>query len=136
MGFIVKFIMSKCYYWLSVVQKHYLPISTFILSAILILSLTPADKLPEVAGSDKTHHLIAYVTLAFPVALARPKKWLFVILFYFCVSGCVELIQPFVNRYGEWLDLLANGSGLCIGVFIATISRKLLDCYGVDNANA
>ncbi len=128
---LMEFIVKKIDYLLSFVQKYYLPISTFILSAILILSLTPADKLPEVAGSDKTHHLIAYIALAFPVALARPKKWLFVILFYFCVSGCIELIQPFVNRYGEWLDLLANGSGLCIGVFIATISRKFFDNYRV-----
>lgn len=130
------FIVNKCYYWLSVVQKHYLPISLCILSAILILSLSPADKLPEVAGSDKTHHLIAYMALAFPVALARPKNWLFVILFYFGISGMIELIQPFVNRSGEWLDLLANTSGLCIGIIIAAIGKKFLDSYGVGNIKA
>ncbi len=131
----MEFIVKKIDYLLSFVQKYYIPISLLILSAILVLSLTPVDKLPEVAGSDKTHHLIAYMALAFPVALVKPKNWLFVILFYFGISGMIELIQPFVNRSGEWLDLLANTSGLCIGIFTATISKHFLDNDRISNVN-
>ncbi len=39
--------------------------------------------------------------------------------FFFCWSGAIELIQPYVNRYGEWLDLAANTGGLISGFIVA-----------------
>ncbi len=41
--------------------------------------------------------------------------------FFFCWSGAIELIQPYVNRFGEWLDLAANTGGLISGFIIARI---------------
>ena len=41
-------------------------------------------------------------------------------------SGIIELIQPYVNRYGEWLDLGANGLGLIGGVLIAAVARSIV----------
>lgn len=81
--------------------------------------------LPSVPGTDKTHHFIAYSALFFPVALAKPKHWLLIGLFFICWSGAIELIQPYVNRYAEWLDLLANSIGLCCGYLLATLTNRL-----------
>jgi len=70
-------------------------------------------------GSDKTHHILAYAVLMFPIALRRPRNWLWAGLLFLVWSGCIELIQPHVNRYGEWADLLANLTGLLLGALIA-----------------
>ncbi len=89
------------------------------LALIAVMSLVPLPELPLFPGSDKTHHLIAYSLLMFPVALHKPKKWLWIALGFTAWSGVIELIQPYVNRYGEWLDLLANTLGVVMGFVIA-----------------
>ena len=112
---------------MQILEKHYLKISILILLLITILSLYPLDNLPAVPGSDKTHHFIAYGTLAFPVAFARPKYWIFFILFFLLCSGAIELIQPFVNRYGEWLDMLANSAGLILGSILGISTKTIIN---------
>lgn len=57
----------------------------------------------------------------FGVALRKPKNWLFIAVLFICWSGGIELIQPYVNRYGEWLDLAANVGGLMCGIILANI---------------
>jgi len=100
--------------------KHYwLYITVLLLTAIATLSLWPAEHLPQVPGSDKTHHFISYGALMLPVALRKPKHWLWITLFFATFSGAIELIQPYVNRYGEWLDMLANVAGLFCGLLVA-----------------
>ncbi len=54
----------------------------------------------------------------FPAALAKPKHWPFIALFFIGWSGAIELLQPYVNRYGEWLDLLANSLGILASVLL------------------
>ena len=83
--------------------------------AIIGLSLSPLAQLPDVPGSDKTHHLIAYAVLAIPTAIAIPQRIWTMALLYICLGGVIELIQPYVNRYGEWLDFIANTAGVLIG---------------------
>lgn len=111
---------------LNFVQSHWLLSTIAIILPITVLSLYPADSLPSVPGTDKTHHFIAYGALAFPIALARPEKWLLFIVGMFSYSGVIELIQPYVNRYGEWLDLGANGLGLVVGILLASIARSII----------
>ena len=86
---------------------------------IASLSLFPLSELPPVPGNDKTHHLIAYAVLAFPLSVARPRSWLWGLFGFFIFSGTIELVQPYVNRYGEWADMFANGLGLLIGAMMA-----------------
>ncbi|MBX2847478.1 MAG: VanZ family protein [Acidiferrobacterales bacterium] len=93
---------------------------------ITTLSLIPLPALPDVPGSDKTHHYLAYASLMFPVAIKRPKYWLWIGSFFVIWSGAIELLQPFVNRYAEWLDLLANVIGILIGILLASILRILV----------
>ena len=103
------------------IQKYWLYITVLLLVSIATLSLWPAAHLPNVPGTDKTHHFIAYAALVFPTALKRPKEYLSIILIFLAFSGAIELIQPYVNRYGEWLDMLANTLGLFIGWLLAKI---------------
>ncbi|XDZ66323.1 VanZ family protein [Alphaproteobacteria bacterium LSUCC0684] len=96
---------------------------------IIVLSLTPLQQLPEVPGGDKTHHLIAYAALAFPNALARPGKIFFFGLIYAGLGGGIELIQPYANRYGSWLDFAANLGGVSIGTVCGLYLARYLARY-------
>lgn len=99
-------------------------ITVLVFSVTTILSLSPLPTLPVVPGSDKTHHFIAYALLVFPAALANVKHLKWLVLLFILWSGAIELIQPYVNRYGEWLDLLANITGIGLGIFLALLLRK------------
>ncbi|ELR66765.1 hypothetical protein C942_04463 [Photobacterium marinum] len=83
-------------------------------------------ELPEVPGTDKTHHFIAYAALMFPVAFRKPKKWPLFGLLFIGWSGMIELIQPYVNRYGEWLDMAANTGGLICGFVLAWVISQMV----------
>lgn len=111
------------------IKQFWLLITVFLLTAIATLSLWPAEFLPQVPGSDKMHHFISYGALMLPVALRKPKYWLWVALGFAGFSGAIELIQPYVNRYGEWLDMAANVAGLTCGIILA----KILAYFTVDN---
>ncbi|MGB0848577.1 MAG: VanZ family protein [Thiolinea sp.] len=111
---------------LDTIEHYWLALSLLLLIAITLLSLWPADQLPSVPGTDKTHHFIAYGSLMLPVALRQPKNWLFIGLFFVAWSGAIELIQPMVNRYGEWLDLLANATGVLCGIALAGMINMLM----------
>ncbi len=113
---------------LAIIRNYWITVSLFTLTIITILSLYPLESLPSVPGSDKTHHFIAYGALMFPTALRKPKYWQFIGLFFICWSGAIELLQPFVNRYGEWLDMAANTTGILCGLLLAHfVSRIFLD---------
>tara|TARA_B110001454_G_scaffold178181_1_gene170911 strand:- start:157 stop:435 length:279 start_codon:yes stop_codon:yes gene_type:complete len=90
------------------------------------LSLYPLPELPEFSGTDKTHHLVAYFILALPSGLRKPKKWALFIFLFILFGGVIEMIQPYVNRYGEWLDFFANTIGVLIGFFSGVILNKKL----------
>ena len=109
------------------VKKHWIYITLFVLTAITVLSLTPLESLPPAPGSDKTHHFVAYATLMFPTALKKPKYLPSIVLFFIGWSGIIELIQPYVNRYGELKDLLANIGGLGCGLVLAWIMQKIIN---------
>ena len=102
-------------------SRYWLALSALTLLSITLLSLWPLSNLPSMPGTDKTHHFIAYAALMFPAALAKPKHWPLIALFFISWSGAIELIQPFVNRYGEWLDLLANGLGVLTSIAVVSI---------------
>ena len=109
----------------NLISKYCYPITCVILLAITALSLTPIAHLPDAPGSDKTHHLIAYFALALPIALKGGPKWFFLLPIFVLWSGAIELIQPFVNRYGEWLDLAANSLGVILGSLAGVVFRRL-----------
>ena len=111
---------------LATVSHHWLPLTVSLLVLVTALSLWPLPHLPEVPGSDKTHHLIAYAALAFPVALRSPNRWLFIVMAIMLYGGMIELVQPFVNRYGEWMDFFA----VKLDVSIFSLCGRLMESNG------
>ncbi|MFT6907709.1 MAG: hypothetical protein ACJAS1_004393 [Oleiphilaceae bacterium] len=107
---------------LAIIRSYWIVITLFILIAITLLSLS----LPSLPGSDKTHHFLAYGALMFPIALRKPKYWQFICLFFICWSGVIELLQPYFNRYGDWLDMAANTTGIICGLLIAQLISWIL----------
>jgi VanZ family protein len=103
------------------IQKYCFHITLILLISICTLSLWPAASLPNVPGTDKSHHFIAYAALMLPTALRQPKQWFIITIAFLTFSGAIELIQPYVNRYGEWLDMAANALGLLCGFILAKI---------------
>ena len=114
------------------IRSYWLVITSVSLIGITILSLFPLTHLPAAPGSDKTHHLIAYAALMFPVALRKPSYWLLIGVFFAGWSGAIELIQPYVNRFGEWLDLLANIAGLITGGLLAYLVNRVSQYASYD----
>ena len=110
---------------LNIIKTNWIILTLFILLVITILSLWPLDELPSVPGTDKAHHLIAYAILMLPTALRKPNRWILFGLFFIAYSGAIELLQPYVNRYGEWNDMIANTAGVVCGLFIAEIVNFL-----------
>jgi VanZ family protein len=110
---------------LSSIRRYWIFSTIFILTLITILSLRPLETLPPVPGTDKIHHFIAYATLMLPTALRKPKSWIVNVLLFIAWSGAIELIQPYVNRYCDLKDLLANIAGLACGLIIAEILKRL-----------
>ncbi len=106
---------------LTCIKNYWIFLTLVTLTAITALSLWPLEILPDAPGSDKTHHLIAYAALMFPTALRKPKHWKLVGLSFITYSGMIELLQPYVNRYGEWLDMAANTAGVVCGLVIAKL---------------
>ena len=102
-------------------QKYWLHITFILLASIATLSLWPAAHLPSVPGTDKTHHFIAYAALTLPTTLKQPKYIFTITVGLIAFSGAIELIQPYVNRYGEWLDMIANTLGLIFGWLLAKV---------------
>jgi VanZ family protein len=107
------------------IVKYWMLLTFGIISTITFLSLMPLPETPDMPGNDKLHHLIAYALLVFPAAWRRPKNRICLYLFFIAYSGAIELIQPFVNRTGEWLDLLANITGIVMGIVSATLLIKM-----------
>jgi VanZ family protein len=93
------------------------PLTAITLTAIACASLSPLPELPlpSLLLWDKIQHVVAYAVLALPVALAAPRRWPLWIVGFLMISAGIELIQPMLNRYGEWKDLVANSAGLVAG---------------------
>jgi len=102
-------------------RNNWLAITAVILGSITVLSLAPLQELPPAPGSDKLHHLLAYAALAIPLALKKPKHEWLIVPFFLAYSGLIELVQPYLNRYGERLDMAANSLGLFCGLLIAEL---------------
>tara|TARA_S200000501_G_scaffold367275_1_gene403358 strand:+ start:529 stop:792 length:264 start_codon:yes stop_codon:yes gene_type:complete len=77
-------------------------------------------------GVDKVYHFTAYLFLVLPISYAQPKYTRLYLFTMILISGIIEVIQPYFNRYGEWLDFLVNIIGIFIGFFLGKIIAKFI----------
>ena len=111
----------------AIALRRHAPLMTLVIAlAIGYLSLSPLEDLPKAPGGDKLHHFIAYACLTFPMMFADAPRWPRILIPAIIYGGAIELIQPYVNRYGEWLDFAANGAGCLIGAGLALLALRLL----------
>lgn len=104
-------------------QKFWRPLLLALLVAISYLALSPAP--PQSVGSswDKLNHTMAFASLAF-CGFWSFSTWrarcLGLPLALLAYGGAIELLQLQIpQRDGEWVDLLADGLGIAIGLGLA-----------------
>ena len=105
---------------------HAAGLTVLIALAIGYLSLSPLETLPPAPGGDKLHHFIAYAVLCFPLSFRDAAAARIILPLAVAYGGLIELVQPFVNRYGEWGDFAANAMGCLIGFALARLAQKFL----------
>ena len=102
--------------------------SIAVLLAIWILSLLPGADIPDVPGSDKWHHALAYCACMFCWAqlYQRPVQRLKLAIAFAAMGVLIECIQYFTpTRSFEFLDMLANAIGVIIGWFLVTVQLSV-----------
>jgi len=90
------------------------------------VTLTPSENMPSAPGSDKLHHFLAFGVVAFPMAFARPRAVIWVVLMMSAYGVVIEVIQPYVGRHGDMIDTLANAAGACFGAGLGIVLRRLV----------
>ena len=102
----------------------------FWITLIVVLALALAPMAPRTApnfGSDKINHLLAFATLGLLGSAAYPKRLVAVLAGLMGYGVLIEVLQSFTaTRHAEWADLLADGTGLCLGaLFAAVVTRRI-----------
>ena len=96
---------------------------------MVILSLLPQDQTAiQVPFTDKVAHFVTYLILSFVALLSSKQKHsLFTILAVQILIGvCVEGAQSLTpDRTPEFLDIVANSSGVLFGALIYFLFRKI-----------
>jgi VanZ family protein len=101
--------------------------------AILFLSIIPSSEIPEFSlwkllSFDKVVHAAMYGTLSFQLMKACIRQYAnwrlrynagrIAVISASVYGGLIELYQQYMtpDRYGDWLDMIANVVGAVIGV--------------------
>ena len=92
--------------------------------ALVIGYLTLSPPL-SISGNDKIHHLIGFSALMTPGALLYRHALYWLLPSVIAFGGAIELIQPYVNRRGEWADFWADATGALLGVAIGLLLRHI-----------
>jgi hypothetical protein len=70
--------------------------------------------------SDKWDHGATFALLALVFSCGRRHAWAWT-LGVIAWGGVIELVQPYVGRSGEWLDLAADAAGALGGLAVLSI---------------
>ena len=89
-----------------------------------LLTLTPVPHVHTVNSNDKLHHLLAFAAIVTPCALWNRPALIWLLPTAFVFGAAIEIIQPFVGRSRELMDLAANTAGIGIGALIALIAKQ------------
>lgn len=97
------------------------------LVVFLSLSSSPVDTGLRFPYEDKLYHALAYFTLMLWFAQIyhdRFKRTLFAVLFIM-LGVALEYLQSFdPNRYSEFGDIVANSTGVLLGLLIAMAGAR------------
>lgn len=100
-------------------------ILTFIFTLLILVgTLSPLPQKIDAPGSDKWHHFIAFAVLTYPMVAANKRLVISIILFGLCLGAGIEIIQPYVNRFGDFNDFKADCIGILIGYFLGKLAHR------------
>ena len=105
--------------------------ATFALGlAVSWLTLTPQD-LPKIdtLPVDKLAHVTAFAALILTSAILRPRFLWWIFPLAALLGFSIELIQPYVGRSQEWMDVVADCVGLIVGTCLGLMIRHFLKRY-------
>jgi len=103
-----------------------LAVTALLALVVGIITLTPQEHMPSAPGSDKLHHFLAFAALAFPMAIARPRAVILMVLLVSLYGALIEVIQPHVGRHGDVMDAIANAGGAICGAVLGAASNRWL----------
>ena len=99
---------------------------TFIFILIICVgTLIPLPQAFDVPGTDKWHHFLAFAALTYPLTVVSRRYWLSIILFGLLFGALIEIIQPYVHRFGDVADFTVNAIGVLIGFSFGVIGYFL-----------
>lgn len=97
--------------------------------AVCWLAFSPAPPPAADTGWDKANHTLAFGVLAVTAELALwpwPRRRWLTALGLLAFGGFIELVQTQIpERTGEWPDLLADGSGIALGLLLVAALQRL-----------
>ncbi|WP_367648716.1 VanZ family protein [Ruegeria arenilitoris] len=69
-------------------------------------------------------HIIAYAIIVLPLALVRSRTRIWSAVGILIWSGCIELLQPLFGRSSSVSDVIANASGILLGLSLAVFLSR------------
>lgn len=100
-----------------------------LLATITSLALLPHPPSGVSTGWDKSNHALAFASITFASVWAlwpHPRQWPVLAIAVLAYGGGIEIAQTFLPpRSGEWLDLLADGVGIALGLLAAWLLTRL-----------
>lgn len=97
--------------------------------AVCWLAFSPAPPPAADTGWDKANHALAFTVLAIVAELAfwpRRRRAAVNALGLLAFGAFIELVQSQIpERTGEWPDLLADGTGVTIGLALVAVMHRL-----------
>ena len=97
-------------------------ILTFTCALIICVgTLIPLPQGVDVPGTDKWHHFLGFAALTYPLTVASRRYWLSIIVFGLLFGALIEIIQPYVHRFGDVADFTVNAIGVLIGFLFGVI---------------
>lgn len=120
--------VNKLLYWATSLRIA-ICLTLALALVVAVATLTPSDHMPAAPGSDKLHHFLAFGAVAFPMAFARPAAFLWIVMAVSAYGGIIELIQPFMGRYGDVRDAVMNALGALTGGASGALLRMFMSCH-------
>ena len=105
-----------------------LALAFFVLSLLVIsyLALSPTPPKAADLGWDKLNHFGAFGTLTILGGLAWPGRRLLLAAGLLAYGGLIEILQTQVpGRSAEWVDLLADGIGILLGLAVLLLLSRV-----------
>ena len=103
---------------------------------IAATTLTPGAGKHAPQGADKLLHTAGFALLVMPMLMVRLKTGLVIAPLALLFGAAIELIQPYVNRFGDFSDFWADFVGVLIGVTLAILLNPFIKQYAALNKSA